>query len=388
MGHGLQRAASRAVRLGGLLLLAASAGLPSASAQVQDEREARLESMQLEIRRLETEVRNLGGRERGVLGQLERLSAELRLQQAQLQEVEVRLDQMAVDLHELNESLGGLEEAQGERKRYLAFRLREIYKSGQDSGLRGLFTESEVESYWQGVGYASYLSERDGRVLEAYRRDTGALADRRQELESSRAELDAARAELDSKRSELQNLRRREQAALRRLREDVATRESAIDELREASVGLARVIEEVRPERGDVLDVHKFKGLLDWPADGPVTAEFGPIVHPRFKTRVPHPGIDIGGDPGAAIRTVFEGTVVFAAWMRGYGLTAIVDHGGGLLSIYAHASMLLVEPGEKLVRGQRLGLIGETGSLKGPHLYFELRVEGEATDPASWLRGR
>jgi septal ring factor EnvC (AmiA/AmiB activator) len=74
--------------------------------------------------------------------------------------------------------------------------------------------------------------------------------------------------------------------------------------------------------------------------------------------------------------------------MRGYGLTAIVDHGGGLLSIYAHASVLLVESGESCSRGQVLGKIGDSGSLRGPYLYFELRVDGKPTDPAPWLRRR
>ena len=85
---------------------------------------------------------------------------------------------------------------------------------------------------------------------------------------------------------------------------------------------------------------------------------------------------------------MFDGRTVFASWMRGYGLTAIVDHGGGMLSIYAHASVLLTEPGERVRRGQGLGKIGDTGSLRGPYLYFELRIDGKPVDPESWLRDR
>lgn len=84
---------------------------------------------------------------------------------------------------------------------------------------------------------------------------------------------------------------------------------------------------------------------------------------------------------------MFDGTVVYASWMRGYGLTAIVDHGSGLLSIYAHASVLLVEQGERVRGGALLGKIGETGSLRGPFLYFEMR-DGEPVDPVPWLRRR
>jgi murein DD-endopeptidase MepM/ murein hydrolase activator NlpD len=145
----------------------------------------------------------------------------------------------------------------------------------------------------------------------------------------------------------------------------------------------------MRPgQSGPVLDVRKFRGLLDWPSDGEVLEGFGTAIHPRFKTRVPHPGLDLEGDFSTGIRSIFDGTVVFAEWMRGYGLTAIVDHGGGVLSVYAHASVLLVEPGENVVRGQTLGRVGETGSLRGPYLYFELRVDGKPADPVTWLRPR
>jgi septal ring factor EnvC (AmiA/AmiB activator) len=85
---------------------------------------------------------------------------------------------------------------------------------------------------------------------------------------------------------------------------------------------------------------------------------------------------------------VFDGRVVFAAALHGYGLTVVVDHGGGVVSVYAHAGVLLVEPGQEVARGQDLGRVGDTGSLRGPYLYFELRVAGKPTDPAAWLRRR
>jgi septal ring factor EnvC (AmiA/AmiB activator) len=103
---------------------------------------------------------------------------------------------------------------------------------------------------------------------------------------------------------------------------------------------------------------------------------------------VPHPGLDIEAREGEPFRSVFEGEVVYASWLRGYGLTAIVDHGSGVMSIYAHASVLVVEEGSRVVTGERLGLVGETGSLAGPFLYFELRRDGKPIDPVPWLRPR
>jgi murein DD-endopeptidase MepM/ murein hydrolase activator NlpD len=128
--------------------------------------------------------------------------------------------------------------------------------------------------------------------------------------------------------------------------------------------------------------------VLEWPTSGRLRSGFGTVVHPEFKTKVPHPGWDIEAEFGAEIVSIFDGRVVFADWMRGYGLTAIVDHGGGLLSIYAHASVLVVERGARVSRRQQLGSVGDTGSLSGPFLYFEMRVDGEPTDPEPWLLRR
>jgi septal ring factor EnvC (AmiA/AmiB activator) len=176
---------------------------------------------------------------------------------------------------------------------------------------------------------------------------------------------------------------------LESIRRDEGRRREALRELRQAAEELGRLAEalELAEETG-ALDIDSFKGLLDWPVEGELRSGFGEAIHPEFKTKVPHPGWDLAAPFGANVAAVFDGRVVFADWMRGYGLTAIIDHGSGVLTIYAHASMLLVQAGDLVVRGQTLGKVGETGSLRGPFLYFEMRVDGEPTDPAAWLRRR
>jgi septal ring factor EnvC (AmiA/AmiB activator) len=345
--------------------------------------------MREEIRRLEREVQVLRQREHGILGELERLGAELRLREAERDEVALRLEDVEQVIEERNGRIGELREMQDERRRYLAFRLREIYKEGPERALRRFVGGEQVEAYWSGLRYASYLSERDARVLARFRSDGERLAGEREALLATRDELRLLGEELTRARRRTAAARERRSGLLRNVRDDRDRREGAIRELESAAAALGDLVGSIRPgESGRLLDVHKFRGLLDWPCDGKLLDGFGSVVHPRFKTRVPHPGLDLEGDFNTSIRSVFDGTVVFAEWMRGYGLTAIVDHGGGVLSVYAHASVLLVEPGEDVVRGQALGRVGETGSLRGPYLYFELRVDGEPADPATWLRPR
>lgn len=370
------------------LFLVLLAALSTVQADERGNQE-RLRRLNDEIGRLRLELDELGGREKGVLGELEVLGAELRLRRAQATEVALRLEDVRSAIESLELRLAGLRRAQRERRRYLAFRLREIYKAGRNEELRRLVGGGEVEAYWSGLRYASFLSQRDSRVLQAYRADAEAVLTEQAALESRRLELGAVERELDGQRRRLESSRRQRAALLTRIREDQSKRRAALDELRGAAAQLSRLIESLQGQAvAPTLDVRKFRGLLDWPAEGAVSAAFGVAIHPRFKTEVPHPGLDIEAGTGTPIRSVFDGKVVFADWLRGYGLTAIVDHGAELLSVYAHASALVVERGDELVRGQLLGQVGETGSLRGPYLYFELRLGGQPIDPTVWLRPR
>src|SRR5881296_3489547 len=134
--------------------------------------------------------------------------------------------------------------------------------------------------------------------------------------------------------------------------------------------------------------VARLKGQLNWPSDGDVVASFGRQKHPKFNTYVQRKGIEIRAAQGSVIRSVADGVVAFADWMRGYGLLTIVDHGEGFFSLYAHASKLLVNVGETVRSNQPIGEIGDTGLTGENTLYFELRQRGQALDPLAWLARR
>jgi septal ring factor EnvC (AmiA/AmiB activator) len=372
----------------GLVVL--SVAVRTSEAQHAPGRRERARALEREIERIGSELARLRGREQGLLGELERLGVEIDLRAAETQRAQLEVEEIRAEVERLDASIERLDARQSDRRRYLAFRLREIYKQGPNQTLRRAVGGNEpATSYLDGLRYAAFLSARDVRVLGAYREDVVALEQERETLLARRERLEGALAELAASRGRLEQARGQRAARLEQVRRDQHTRQAALGELEQAAQGLASLADSFLPgAEAPSLDVRKFRGLLDWPADGPVEAGFGTIVHPRFKTRVPHPGLDIGAPAGEEIRTVFDGQVVFASWMRGYGLTAIVDHGAGLLSVYAHAAALLVEPGEGVLKGQTLGMVGESGSLRGPYLYFELRENGRPIDPVGWLRER
>jgi murein DD-endopeptidase MepM/ murein hydrolase activator NlpD len=126
-------------------------------------------------------------------------------------------------------------------------------------------------------------------------------------------------------------------------------------------------------------------GDMMWPVNGPVVSPYGYRIHPILGYRKLHTGMDFAVGYGTPIHASDSGTVIYATWMGGYGNVIIVDHGRGISSLYAHQSSLAVGTGTRVTRGQVIGYVGSTGFSTGPHLHFEIRVNGTPVDPMGYL---
>ena len=123
----------------------------------------------------------------------------------------------------------------------------------------------------------------------------------------------------------------------------------------------------------------------NWPLVGRLSSGFGFRVHPIFGTRRMHTGLDIGGTAGEPIYAAKAGTVIFAGWRGGYGNAVVIDHGGGFSTLYAHQSQTGVPVGQEVALGDVVGYVGSTGWSTGPHLHYELRLNGSPIDPLPYL---
>jgi len=156
--------------------------------------------------------------------------------------------------------------------------------------------------------------------------------------------------------------------------------EKALDEMEEAQRKLNKMIAELQAKQK--------KGYMGtatfaWPTPGytRITSPYGWRIHPIYKTRRMHTGIDIGAPAGSNIVAATHGEVIYADWLGGYGKTVVLDHGGGISTMYAHTSVILVEVGQKVRKGQVIAKVGSTGVSTGPHLHFEVKINGNHTDP-------
>ena len=198
------------------------------------------------------------------------------------------------------------------------------------------------------------------------------LAEQRQEAAAEEARVLELRAEADQELS-------RQQSLLARVEAQISEYES---EKHLAEEELARLEQEIRSRSsgGDA-----GSGRLSWPIAAPVSSPFGPRVHPILGSVRLHAGIDLRAGSGTPIRAAGSGRVIMAGVFGGYGNTTVIDHGGGLTTLYAHQSSLAVSVGDTVDAGEVIGYVGSTGLSTGAHLHFETRENGVPVDPMRYL---
>ncbi|HHW15275.1 MAG TPA: peptidoglycan DD-metalloendopeptidase family protein [Firmicutes bacterium] len=170
---------------------------------------------------------------------------------------------------------------------------------------------------------------------------------------------------------------------LRRIQSERQAYEAALDEWEQTARQLESFIRG-QQKRGPASPQATAKRML-WPVRGAVTSEYGYRVHPILKTRRYHSGLDIAVPYGTPVVAAAGGTVILSGWVGGYGKTVIIDHGGGISTLYGHNSTLLVSVGQTVRAGQTIAKAGSTGLSTGPHVHFEVRQNGQPTDPRAWL---
>ena len=357
---------------------------PSTEPVAQPEIDARLRVVQQRRAALERELGSLRGEERSLLGDVERLHTEVRLRGEQLREAQLLLQRTNAELDRTLERVRALDEDVRRARPVLAARARALYKLGELSYLRLLLSVERPQDFLSGYRFVTALARRDNQRLAAFRADQRELLATRVQLEQRTREALDQRAELERRRRALVDEQRRKSDLLTRIVARKETHAAYVAELQQAEGQLERLVAGL--ESGAVsVPVAAFRGLLPWPVGGAVRVPFGRRKHPRFDTYTVQNGIEIAAPEGAPVRAVHEGSVAFAERFRGYGLMVILDHGGKHHSLYAHLGSAEVKVGQRVAAGEVVGHAGADG-LDGPGVYFEMRFQGRAEDPAEWLK--
>jgi len=353
-----------------------------------------LDRLRGQITSLEERLVDMGERRENLIDDFEAVDVLLALSRRQLEIVQVRLLVLFQQTQEQEAEVERLTVELDKARDELAARVVALYRMGPLSYSRFLLAAQDAEEILANYQIVNRLATQDRTLvvgidtrLRQHREAAALLADTTQRLTETRAEETLAIRELTSQQLERQRLIRDidvESSAGRRAldeqEESAAAMEEMLDEIGNAPTGATSA--EERPAFAAT------QGELPWPAEGPVTETFGRKVHPVYDTVTLFKGIEIDAGEGASVSAVYQGRVAFADWFQSYGLVVIVNHGDDFFTIYGHLDAVRVRTGDWVEAGAEVGTVGETGSLIGPSLYFEIREGSEAVNPARWLRRR
>lgn len=345
-------------------------------------REQELENLRGEIARLEARLGEARKLQTGLRGELDAAELELRLQEARLTEAVTARDLAARRAKEGEKEVTRLEAALVQARQGLRRRLSGLYRLGRQGYLRLFLALKPDERLLPSIRLARYLARRDRAAVDRYQASRERLEQERERLASQRQELERWLAREEARRRQLAEVRRRKAVLLARVEQEgksLSEQASALSDRERKLSNLVDFLYGRTTTNPAGTPIQQFRGVLDWPVQGKVTEGFGFRLDPRYRTRVPHNGLDLATSPAAEVRAVFPGKVLYAAPFQGYGPTVIVHHPGRVFTLYAGLSELKTGAGGMVSLGDVVGLASDK-------LYFEIRVENRPDDPLRWLR--
>jgi septal ring factor EnvC (AmiA/AmiB activator) len=357
-----------------------------------------LESLGRELQERHAKSQQLRGRERNLLGELKEKEVQLSLTIRYLAALERRRRIVSSDLGDATSELARTAvQLEGDRRR-LSWRLREIYKRGRSRDIEYLLSARTFPDLVNRTYFLAKVAREDKDQMLLTQAHRTEVQDTKARLEERQRELDRLKRETERQRKAQKQLAVERRQLLSQIRSERKSNEQAAAELERASKRIQALIGELEKRRlagerggpGGVMplfgDFSKNKGRLPWPVTGKVVGAFGYQKNPRFGTSTYSSGIDIAAPFGTPIAAVSKARVDYVSWLDGYGKCAILNHGGGFYTLYAHASEILVAVGKEVVAGEIIGRVGDTGSTIGTALHFEIRQGKTALNPLDWFR--
>ena len=318
------------------------------------------------------------------LQQVEKLDKKISSAESELEEQESKITELKESISKIETELNTVTEKYEKQTELFKKRLVEIYESGETQYLDILLKSRSLSDFLSSYYVITELAEIDNNLIS--------------ELETKKKSMDISRQKLENEKQELATIIENQTRVARTLQNTKKMRESFIEKLSEDEKNLQAKIDEINTQYEEInkqilelaqqgIDTAYIGGELAWPVPGytRITSKYAMRVHPITGQYKLHTGVDIGAPEGANFIAANDGIVTKAEYNTAYGNMVIVDHGGGISTLYAHGSEILVELGQSVKRGETVLKIGSTGYSTGPHAHFEVRINGITTDPLPYI---
>lgn len=347
--------------------------------------EKQLELLDKEIQQKESILTQKKKQENSALLELRKINKTLDNTSSKLKYTEQKLSNTEKDLKILQQEIKESEENLDGSRDVLSGRLRSIYEQGDVHILEVLLDSSSITDFLTRWDLLKKLAENDMSIIDSYNKELQTFQDKQNLALTKKNTLLKLKQDQDNAKHELAVASSRQKELYKNIQSERSVVEQALDDLEEQS---RLVAQEIRRLTGGDNSAYLGSGKFAWPTPGNtrITSSYGWRIHPILKTRRIHTGVDIAAPHGSNIVAAETGKVIFTGWKSAYGNVVMVSHGGDIVTFYAHSSKILVKTGQTVTKGQPIALIGTTGWSTGPHLHFEVRKNGEHTNPIPYLK--
>ena len=376
---------------GRLMALALAAGLALLPlfaafgfASEADDKQAELNEVQSQMQKMQERKEKARQKAAAASEGLEEIQSRLNELQAQARELQAKSNALQAKINDNQAQLAKKKAEVEQRKKIYSQRLRQIYINGQVNYLDVLLGAKDFGDFSSRMYLLQKIVSSDIAMLQQLQKDEAEIKSRQEQLDAEMKEIKSTKAELEAKRARANKLKEQRSYMLYKAQEEEQQSQSEYERLLAISENITAMLRNMESSGGGSSSSGG-TGRFMWPCRGEITSYFGWRTHPIFGTTKYHSGMDIAVDYGTPIMAADSGTVIYSGWLGGYGYAVMIDHGSGLVTLYAHNQSLNVYEGQYVNKGTCIAYAGSTGYSTGPHCHFEVRLHGEVTEPLNYL---
>lgn len=345
-------------------------------------KQRKLKEIQSELNELNNKISVNKNEQEKILNEVYGLETKVRSLEKAIESLNIEIQKITDEIKSKEEELEKENIVLNKKKDLLAKRLRVMYKAGQIGYIEVLLGSDNWSDLLNRLDMVKTLVKHDQELITEVKDKINTIKNIKSSLKQKNITLNETKVELGSNREDLEY----QIKLLKNKKYELKQNQLAMEQLEDQLVRDANRVKEII--KNLELKATYVGGKMMWPVPSnyTITSAFGYRIHPIYKKRKLHTGLDIDLVTGDSVVAANNGTVVYSDWLGTYGKAVMIDHGGGYVTLYAHNSSLLVSPGEEVNRGQAIAKGGNTGASTGSHLHFEVRINGEYKDPLEYLK--
>lgn len=345
---------------------------------------SQLKKVEGKISRLSGQIKQKKIEKSAAVSRLKEQDKELEKAQSRVARSQLKVAQEKAELDAINSRLEIAQRNLDRREKLLRRRIIDIYEGGDIDYLNVFLGTTDMWDFVTHTYYIKKMIEYDAHLIKEIKTERNNIIAEKAKKEETISRLRSAEQQLIGERNKVARVSKQKRDAVQKIENDKHQLELALRAMEQESNRIEKKIQAyLRSQKGKsyYYSGPQIKGRLPLPVSGRISSKFGMRFHPIRKRTKLHTGVDIAAPTGTPIRASAAGIVISAGWAGAYGNAVILQHGGGISTLYGHCSRVLVKKGQKVAKGQVIAKVGSTGYSTGPHCHFEKRVNGKPVNP-------